>query len=57
MMSNPVNELGGAVTRNFTTWVADQQESDARVLKQMRLFKEELADAVKRSSRTGKKEE
>jgi hypothetical protein len=57
MMSHPVNELGGAVTRNFTTWVADQQESDARVLKQMRLFKEELADAVKRSSRTGKKEE
>jgi hypothetical protein len=57
MMSHPVNELGGAVTRNFTAWVADQQKSEAQVLKQMRMFKEEQAEAAKRSSRTGKKEE
>jgi hypothetical protein len=57
MMSHPASELGGAVTRNFTVWVADQQKSEAQVLKQLRMFIDEQAEAAKRSSRTGKKDE
>jgi hypothetical protein len=42
MVEHALDEGGGVATREFTAHMAQQAESEARILKQNRLLREEL---------------
>eukprot|EP00974_Lingulodinium_polyedra_P087629 8494473-Lingulodinium_polyedra.AAC.1 len=52
LVATGLDELGGVTTRRFTEWVAEQQKSEAVVLKQNRLWREERdADRKKKKDK------
>ena len=57
MLISNTTEAGGAVTTRFSAWVADQQKSQATILKQSRLHREERQAEAKRRTKGGKGKE
>ena len=54
MLISNTTEAGGAMTAKFSAWVADQQKSQATILKQSRLHREERTAEAKRRAKGGK---
>ena len=53
-LSNSLDETGGVVTGLFDKWVAQTKSTDATILKQERLWREENANEAKRKAVKGK---